>query len=94
MPQDSREPEVPAESVRTPPSSPGGGFRRCAVCGTELKGREDRRTCSPACRRERSRRQAAVRQEARLREVVAWFDRVVAEGLALLACWAGLGGGA
>lgn len=58
---------------------------RCEVGGAGLPGRLARQTCSPACRRERSRRRASARQEALLGEVVTWLDRLVADGLALRA---------
>jgi len=61
------------EGVRTPLSSPVIGSRLCPVCGKwELQG--ERTACSPACRRERSRRRQQEGRQARDREVLALLD--------------------
>lgn len=66
------EPEVPSESVRTPlyravvgsPEPPD----RCLVCSKAMRPRKGKAVCSPACRRERSRRREVEQRQLRHRE--------------------------
>jgi predicted nucleic acid-binding Zn ribbon protein len=68
-----RQPEGPAEAVRTQPEPTVVGSPeapdRCLVCGKAMRQRKGKAVCGPACRRERSRRREVDARRARDHEV-------------------------
>jgi hypothetical protein len=76
--------ESGSSGVRTLSTGSGSAVRACAVCHAPLEGRAHRSTCSPACRRARSRLREDAARGVLQRQVRALQQEVLGLRLQLL----------
>ncbi len=82
-PQPTSPPEQPAEGERALLPATGELPRKCQNCGETVTGRLSKRSCSPKCRAESSRKRQADARAARRQAVLALLEearRLLSDG--------------